>query len=192
MWKTFKRGRLISLKEQVWTHKTSLTPPLFILPNLECKQKCIICYKYRFCFFLCFFFIWFWNCYDIFLFSRLFELFRHWGIFCFPVYFYNFSVELWKRSHSLVFLCLFFSLLLSYVSVLENLMWYNRSLGQRVDVGILGVLTVKSAIDCARKCHQHINCNNFNFRRINMKCELVGARKTDSKTNINYDVYSQC
>jgi hypothetical protein len=43
------------------------------------------------------------------------------------------------------------------------------------------VVTVKSAVDCARRCHQHINCNNFNFRRINMKCELVGARKTDSK-----------
>ena len=87
---------------------------------------------------------------------------------------------------------LFFILLLSYVSVLENTMWYDRSIGQRVDVGILGVVTVKSAVDCARRCHQHINCNNFNFRRTNMKCELVGARKTDSKTNINYDVYSQC
>jgi hypothetical protein len=37
-----------------------------------------------------------------------------------------------------------------------------------------------------------INCNHFNFGRISMKCELVGARKTDSKTNLNYDVYSQC
>jgi hypothetical protein len=43
---------------------------------------------------------------------------------------------------------LFFSLLLSYVSVLENTMWYDRSLGQRVDVGILAVVTVKSAVDC--------------------------------------------
>jgi hypothetical protein len=87
---------------------------------------------------------------------------------------------------------LFFILLLSYVSVLENTMWYARSIGQRVDVGILGVVTVNSAVDCARRCHQHINCNNFNFRRINMKCELVGARKTDSKPTMNYDVYSQC
>ena len=63
---------------------------------------------------------------------------------------------------------LFFILLLSYVSVLENTMWYARSIGQRVDVGILGVVTVNSAVDCARRCHQHINCNNFNFRRINM------------------------
>jgi hypothetical protein len=38
--------------------------------------------------------------------------------------------------------------LLSYVSVLENTMWYDRSLGQRVDVGILAVVTVKSAVDC--------------------------------------------
>jgi CobQ-like glutamine amidotransferase family enzyme len=43
---------------------------------------------------------------------------------------------------------MFFILLLSYVSVLENTMWYDRSLGQRVDVGILGVVTVKSAVDC--------------------------------------------
>jgi hypothetical protein len=77
-------------------------------------------------------------------------------------------------------------------SVLENTMWYNGILGQRIDVGILDVVTVISAGDCAIRCYQHINCNNFNFRRINMKCELVGARKTDSKTNINYDVYSQC
>jgi len=40
MLKTLKRGRVISLKEQVWAHKTSLTPPLFIVPNKECKQKC--------------------------------------------------------------------------------------------------------------------------------------------------------
>ena len=71
-------------------------------------------------------------------------------------------------------------------------MWYNGILGQRIDVGILDVVTVISAGDCAIRCYQHINCNNFNFRRINMKCEIVGARKTDSKTNINYDVYSQC
>ena len=86
----------------------------------------------------------------------------------------------------------FFYLLLSHFSVLENSVLYNGILGQRIDVGILGVVTVQSAVDCARRCHQHINCNHFNFGRINMKCELVGARKTDSKTNINYDVYSQC
>ena len=88
------------------------------------------------------------------------------------------------------YLC--FLLLLSNFSVLENSVWYNRSLGQRVDVGILGVVTVQSAVDCARKCHKHINCNHFNFKRISMNCELVEARKTDSNTNINYDVYSQC
>ena len=86
----------------------------------------------------------------------------------------------------------FFYLLLSHFSVLENSVLYNGILGQRIDVGILGVVTVQSAVDCARRCHQHINCNHFNFGGINMKCELVGARKTDSKTNINYDVYSQC
>jgi hypothetical protein len=43
---------------------------------------------------------------------------------------------------------LFFTLLLSYVSVLENTMWYDRSLGQLVDVGILDVVTVQSAVDC--------------------------------------------
>ena len=41
MWKTLKRERVISLKGQVWAHKTSLTPPLFIVPNQECKWKCI-------------------------------------------------------------------------------------------------------------------------------------------------------
>jgi len=71
-------------------------------------------------------------------------------------------------------------------------MGYNRSLGQRIDVGILRVVIVESAVDCACQCHQYINCNHFNFGRINMKCELVGGRKTDSTTNINYDVYSQC
>jgi hypothetical protein len=67
----------------------------------------------------------------------------------------------------------------------NNTMWYNGILGQRIDVGILDVVTVISAGGCAIRCNQHINCNNFNFGRINMKCELVGARKTDSKTNIN-------
>lgn len=86
----------------------------------------------------------------------------------------------------------FLCLLLSYVFVLENPVQYRRSLGQRVDVGILGVMTVQSAVDSACQCHQHINCNQFNFGRISMNCELVGAPKTDSKTNINYDVYSQC
>jgi hypothetical protein len=49
-------------------------------------------------------------------------------------------------------------------SVLENTMWYNGLLGQRINVGILGVVTVISAVDCARRCHQHINCNNFKGR----------------------------
>ena len=40
MWKTLKRGRVISLKGPVWAHKASLTPPLFIVPNQECKRKC--------------------------------------------------------------------------------------------------------------------------------------------------------
>ena len=71
-------------------------------------------------------------------------------------------------------------------------MRYRRLLGQRVDVGILGVVIVESATASASQCRQHIECNHFNFGRISMKCELVGARKTDSKTNIDYDVYSQC
>jgi len=69
---------------------------------------------------------------------------------------------------------------------------YRRSLGQRVDVGILSVVTVQSADDLACQCHQHINYNYFNCGRINVKCELVVARKTGSKLNINYDTYSQC
>ena len=109
---------------------------------------------------------------------------------CFPFHFYDLSVDDWKCSHSAV--SLFFYFLLLYVSVLENPVQYRIAIGQRVDVGILGVVTVQSAVDCACQCHQHINCNHFNFGRISMKCELVGARKTDSKTNINYDVYSQC
>jgi hypothetical protein len=40
MWKTLKRGRVILLKGPVWAHKTSLTPPLLIVPNQECKRKC--------------------------------------------------------------------------------------------------------------------------------------------------------
>jgi hypothetical protein len=87
---------------------------------------------------------------------------------CFPFYCYTFSVGLWKCFHSVVFLCFFPIFIITLRSVLENTMWYNGILGQRIDVGILDVVTVISADDCARRCHQHINCNNFNFRRINM------------------------
>jgi hypothetical protein len=38
MWKTLKRGRVISLKGQVWAHETSLTLSLYIAPNQECIQ----------------------------------------------------------------------------------------------------------------------------------------------------------
>jgi hypothetical protein len=61
-------------------------------------------------------------------------------------------------------------------------MWYDRSLGLRVDVGILGVVTVKSAVDCARRCHQHINCNNFNFRRKEIP-ECRNSSKSQEKQN---------
>jgi hypothetical protein len=47
MWKTLKRGRVISLKGPVWAHKTSLTPPLFIVPNQECKRKCTYAVNFR-------------------------------------------------------------------------------------------------------------------------------------------------
>ena len=151
--------------------------------------------------FLSIFFIGFRNCYDnwiIFIFHflsmiLLFLTFRTVPTFgYFFVFHFISTICLLNVGTVPIVWYLFFILLLSYFSVLDNTMWYDRSFGQRVDVGILGVVTVQSAVDCARRCHQHINCNNFNFRRINMKCELVGARKTDSKPNINYDVYSQC
>ena len=139
-----------------------------------------ICYKYRFCLFLCFFLLELWNCYD------------NWIIFVFHFISTIFLLD-FGNVFTVWYFCVFFPIfIINLRSVLENTMWYNGILGQRIDVGILDVVTVKSAVDCARRCHQHINCNNFNFRRINMKCELVGARKRDSKTNINYDVYSQC
>jgi hypothetical protein len=39
MWKTLKRGRVISLKGQVWAHETSLTLSLCIAPNQECNKE---------------------------------------------------------------------------------------------------------------------------------------------------------
>jgi hypothetical protein len=48
MWKTLKRGRVISLKGQVWAHETSLTLPLCIAPNQECKWKYIYAINFTF------------------------------------------------------------------------------------------------------------------------------------------------
>ena len=114
---TLKRGPVISLKRQVWSHKTSLTPPLFIVLNQECKQKCIYAINIDFVSFY-FFFTGFRNCYDnwiilVFLFYfydffLLFELFRHWVILCFQFHFYDFSVELWKCSHSVYFFFIYY------------------------------------------------------------------------------------
>jgi hypothetical protein len=52
-----------TLKEQVWAHKTSLTPPLFIVPNKECRQKCTYAINIDFVSFYVFF-IGLRNCYD--------------------------------------------------------------------------------------------------------------------------------
>jgi hypothetical protein len=101
MWKTLKRGRVISLKGHVWAHKTSLTPPLFIVPNQEYKRKCRYAINIDFVSFygFCYWFL---------------ELLRQLDNICFPFYFYNFSIGFWKCFHSVVFLCFFPFLLLSY------------------------------------------------------------------------------
>ena len=51
-------GRIISLRGQVWVHKTSLTQSLFIevyVPREESERTCICVLGYRFGLFLCFF-----------------------------------------------------------------------------------------------------------------------------------------
>ena len=130
-----------------------------------------ICYKYRFCFFL-FCFIGFRNCYDnwiILVFHFLSMIFFFLTFRTVPTlgmillfltfrtiptlgYFFVFhfisTIFLLNVGTVPIVWYLFFILLLSYVSVLENTMRYDRSLGKRVEVGILGVVTVQSAVDC--------------------------------------------
>ena len=76
MWKAFKHDRIISLRGEVWTRKTSLTPSCFIevsAPSHDTEQS--------------------WICVggvSIFLLSIILlldsELFRQCGIFCFIIY----------------------------------------------------------------------------------------------------------
>jgi hypothetical protein len=41
MWEKTRHDRIMSLRVEVWTHKTSLTPPLYIevpVPSQECDR----------------------------------------------------------------------------------------------------------------------------------------------------------
>ena len=63
--------RIISLRREIWAHRTSLTPPLFDWSARKVNGHVFVCYGYLICVFLRFWYL-------------ILELFRQCGIFCIP------------------------------------------------------------------------------------------------------------
>jgi hypothetical protein len=67
---------IIALREKAWTHKTGLTPSLFLGVHIPGQDRVVmyLCFKGIDCYLFPWFFYW------------ILELFQQCGIFCFSLY----------------------------------------------------------------------------------------------------------